>query len=149
MNLNVRRKDMLESYNDKEKHEVSAKDLGLIVPYYVNQLYSTENQMVTIMDREMTRGISFRKRAYVPGNLEIIKNKEYGDTYEVNLPDQKYQFEPPQSSGQMAFNPMKMYLTAEANYQVAAKGGNLPISSAPSYRRQSFNQRGNIKRERV
>lgn len=134
LNLQVRRKDLIESYDNKNKHEVSAKDLGLIVPYYQNQLYSSENKMVTIMDREMTRGLSFRKRAYVPSDLMTMKNKEYGSTYEVNLPDQKYEFEPPQSANQMAFNPLQMYLTGEANYQVAAKGGNLPIAHRPGFR---------------
>lgn len=134
LQLQVRRKDLIESYDNKNKHEVSAKDLGLIVPYYQNQLYSSENQMVTIMDKEMTRGLSFRKRAYVPSDLMNMKNKEYGNTYEVNQPDQKYEFEPPQSANQMAFNPLQMYLTGEANYQVAAKGGNLPISQRLTYR---------------
>lgn len=131
-NLNVKRSSLITATDKTKNYDVPAKDLGLIVPAFQNYLYSQENKMVNFAEDELFRGLSFRKKSWVPKTMSFEKDKEYGETYNVNLPDQQYEFVPPESAEQMAFNPIKMYLTAQANYDVAARGGNLPISMYPN-----------------
>jgi hypothetical protein len=130
--LNVKRSSLINSTDKTKNYDVPAKDLGLIMPAYQSYLYSKENKMVNFAESEMFRGLSFRKKSWVPKSMSFDKDREYGDTYDVNLPEQKYEFVPPNSAEEMAFNPIKMYLTAQANYDVAARGGNLPISELPT-----------------
>lgn len=139
--LNVKRSSLINSTDRTKNYDVPAKDLGLIIPAYQNYLYNNESKMVNFAENEMFRGLSFRKKSWVPKTMSFEKEKEFGETYNVNLPDQQYEFVPPESSEQMAFNPIKMYLTAQANYDVAARGGNLPISQ---YQRP----RANVNRQR-
>lgn len=127
-NLNVKRSSIIDSTDKLKSYDVPAKDLGLVIPAYQGYLYSKEQKMVNFSESELFRGLSFRKKSWVPRTIPLEKDKEYGDTYNVNLPDQQYEFVPPDSANEMSFNPLKMYLTAQANYEVAARGGNLPIS---------------------
>lgn len=128
---------VLNNEIDREKFDVQAKELGELMPHFRNYLYSDEQRNITFYDKQISKGLNFRNRAFVPHTFSILKDKEYGETYNVNEPHQQYEFEYPE--GEQTFDPLKMYLTAEANYIKLMEGGTLPISKrrpADSIRRQ-------------
>lgn len=116
----------MNSVLDQERYDVSGKELGEIVPNFRNDLYNDESRSISFYDNMLTKGLSFRKKSNVPSDFTIFEEKNYGDTYAKGAPNQAYEYQFP-DEGQM-FDPVKMYMTGQANYDKIMSGGSLQVS---------------------
>lgn len=125
----------MNSHLDQERYDVSEKELGELAPEFTKSLYSEESKTISFYDAVLTKGMDFRRRATVPAGFSLTKNGSSGDTVETNRPDKKYNYFYPASNDQL-FDPIKLYMTAEANYNTLMQGGTLPLSSGSGFNKQ-------------
>lgn len=125
----------MNSVLDQERYDVSGKELGELVPAFTHDLYNDESRSISFYDSMLVKGLNFRKKSNVPTDFTIFEEKQYGETYPSNMPNQSFQYEFP-GEGQM-FDPVKMYMTGQANYDKIMSGGSLQVSQ----RRPAMRQR--------